>query len=75
MGRRSPFTKTHKRDAVFAVLSGRQTVSEVCREFGISAQTITRWRSSALDGMENALADTAVVSAVRWSPRRLHPWR
>ena len=37
MGRRSPFTKTQKRDAVLAVLSGKQTVSEVCRELGESA--------------------------------------
>ena len=57
MGRRSPFTKTQKRDAVLSVLAGRQTVSEVCRELGISAQTFARWRSSALDGMENTLAD------------------
>jgi transposase-like protein len=57
MGRRSPFTKTQKRDAVLAVLSGRQTVSEVCRELGISAQTFARWRSAALDGMEEALSD------------------
>jgi transposase-like protein len=57
MGRRSPFTKTQKRDAVLAVLAGKQTVSEVCRELGISAQTFTRWRSAALTGLEDALAD------------------
>ena len=57
MGRRSPFTKTQKRDAVLAVLSGKQTVSEVYRELGISAQTFARWRASALEGMEAALAD------------------
>lgn len=57
MGRRSPFTKTQKRDAVLAVLAGKQTVSEVCRELGISAQTFARWREQALLGMEDALAD------------------
>lgn len=57
MGRRSPFTKTQKTDAVLAVLSGKQTVSEVCREFGIFASTFARWRSAALAGMEDALAD------------------
>lgn len=59
MGRRSPFTKTQKRDAVLAVLSGKQTVSEVCRELGISAQTFARWCEQALAGMEDALADKA----------------
>ncbi len=57
MGRRSPFTKAQKRDAVLAVLAGKQTVSEVCRELGISAQTFARWREQALAGMEDALAD------------------
>lgn len=57
MGRRSPFTKTQKRDAVLSVLTQRQTVSEVCRELGISAQTFARWREQALAGMEDALAD------------------
>lgn len=57
MGRRSPFTKTQKRDAVLAVLAGKATVSEVCRELGISAQTFARWREQALAGMEDALAD------------------
>ena len=57
MGRRSPFTKTQKRDAVLSVLTERQTVSEVCRELGISAQTFARWREQALAGMEDALAD------------------
>lgn len=57
MGRRSPFTKTQKRDAVLAVLSGKQTVSEVCRELGISASTFVRWREQALAGLEDALAD------------------
>jgi len=57
MGRRSPFRKTQKRGAVLAVLSGRQTVSEVCRELGISAQTFACWREQALAGTEDALAD------------------
>lgn len=34
MGRRPSFTKTQKRDAVLALLAGKQTVSEVCRELG-----------------------------------------
>ena len=57
MGRGSRFTKTQKTEAVLAVIGGKQTVSEVRREFGISAQTFTRWRSVALAGMEGALAD------------------
>jgi transposase-like protein len=37
VGRRSPFTPAEKRDAVLAVLSRQETISEVCRGKGISA--------------------------------------
>lgn len=59
MGRRSPFTPAEKRDAVLAVLTKRKTISEVCRDKGISAQTFARWREQALEGMAEALADKA----------------
>jgi transposase-like protein len=36
MGRRSEFTPAQKRYAVLAVLTKRRTVSEVCRELGVS---------------------------------------
>jgi transposase-like protein len=59
MGRRSPFTPAEKRDAVLAVLTKRKTISEVCRDKGISAQTFARWREQAMEGMAEALADKA----------------
>ena len=59
MGRRSQFTPAQKRDAVLAVLTKRKTGSEVCREYGITEQTLARWRADALAGMEAALADKA----------------
>jgi transposase-like protein len=59
MGRRSAFTPAEKRDAVLDVLSKRKTISEVCRDKGISAQTFARWREQALEGMTEALADKA----------------
>jgi transposase-like protein len=57
MGRRSHFTPAQKRDAVLGVLTKRKTVSETCRELGISEQTLARWREQAVEGMELALAD------------------
>lgn len=59
MGRRSAFPPAQKRDAVMAVLTKRKTISEVCRELGITGQTFARWRQQALEGMEAALADRA----------------
>ena len=57
MGRRSHFTPAQKRDAVLGVLTKRKTVSETCRELGVSEQTLARWREQAVEGMELALAD------------------
>jgi transposase-like protein len=59
MGRRSEFSPAQKRDAVLAVLTKRKTVSEVCREMGVSETSFVRWREKALTGMEQALADKA----------------
>ena len=59
MGRRSHFTPAQKRDAVLGVLTKRKTVSETCRELGVSEQTLARWRDQAVEGMELALADKA----------------
>ena len=57
MGRKSTFTAAQKRDAVMGVLTKRNTVSQTCRELGISETTFARWREQALEGMGAALAD------------------
>jgi transposase-like protein len=63
MGRRSQFTAAQKRQAVLSVLTKKRTVSETCRELGITGQTFARWREQALAGMEDALSDKADRSA------------
>lgn len=57
MGRKSMFTAAQKRDAVMGVISKRKTVSQTCRELGISETTFARWREQALAGMEVVLAE------------------
>jgi transposase-like protein len=44
MGRPSKYTAQQKLDAVLAVLSKRKTVSQVCRELGVSETGFARWR-------------------------------
>jgi transposase-like protein len=39
------------------MISRRQTVSETCRELGISETRFARWCEQALEGMDAALAD------------------
>lgn len=46
-----------------AVLAKRKTVSQVCRELGVSETGFARWRESALAGMELGLSGKAVASA------------
>jgi transposase-like protein len=55
MGRQSPFTAVQKRDAVLAVLSRRKTMSEVCRELGVSETSLNRWRELALEAIDEAM--------------------
>jgi transposase-like protein len=59
MGRRSRFTPAQKRDAVLAVLTKKKTVSEVCRELGVSETSFNRWREQALDAIDEAMKDKA----------------
>ena len=40
-------------------MSRQETISEVCRDKGISAQMFARWREQARDGMVDALAGKA----------------
>jgi transposase-like protein len=59
MGRRSRFTPAQKRDAVLAVLTKKKTVSEVCRELGVSETSFNRWREQALEAIDEAMRDKA----------------
>jgi transposase-like protein len=59
MGRRSRFTPAQKRDAVLAVLTRKKTVSEVCRELGVSETSFNRWREQALEAIDEAMRDEA----------------
>ena len=41
------------------MLTKRKTVSEVCRELGVSETSFARWREKALAAMEDARGDKA----------------
>lgn len=83
MGRKSTFTAAQKRDAVMGVLTMRKTVSQTCRELGISETTFARWREQAVAGMEAALADKGsrdsredlLASSCRKPSARSGSWR
>ena len=60
-GRRS---KEEKRQAVLALLSGKASVDQLARQYGVSAETITGWRDRALVGIDEVLA-SGEASSVR----------
>jgi transposase-like protein len=49
------YTATEKCQAVLAVWTERRTVSEICREMGITWSHLSQWQDKALAGMVRAL--------------------
>jgi len=52
MGKRRSFTAEFKVQRVLAVISGRQSAAEVCREYQLHPQVLGRWKS---EFQENAV--------------------
>ena len=52
-GRRSV---AEKRQAVLSLLSGKASVDQLARQYGVSAETVVGWRDQALVGIEEVLA-------------------
>jgi transposase-like protein len=57
MGKRSELTAAQRRDAVLALLRREEPASRLARRFGVSEQTLYRWRDEFLAGGEAALAN------------------
>ncbi len=56
MPRRSELTVEQRREAVLALLRKEEPATQVARRFGVSEQTLCRWRDEFLAGGEAALA-------------------
>ena len=59
-GRRSA---KERRDAVLAMLSGKSSVDQIAKSFGVHAKTVEGWREDALDGISEALKKGSGKSA------------
>jgi transposase-like protein len=59
-GRRSAEERTR---AVLELLSGKATVDQLARRFGVYAETVERWREIALQSIEGALRQGSARSA------------
>ena len=57
MGKRSELTATQRREAVLVLLRREEPAATVARRFGVSEQTLYRWRDEFLAGGEAALAN------------------
>ena len=56
-GRPGRRTAAAKQEAVLKLLSGRASVDQLAREYGVYPQTVEEWRAAALAGLEKGLAD------------------
>ena len=65
MPRRSELTVSQRRDAVLALLRREEPAVQLARRFGVSEQTLYRWRDEFLAAGEVALANGKNGSASR----------
>lgn len=56
MPRRSELTVEQRREAVLALLRREEPVAQLARRYGVSEQTLHRWRDEFIAGGEAALA-------------------
>jgi transposase-like protein len=73
IGKRSRFSPPQNQEAVLAVMGKHSTISEVCRELGITKQTFNRWRKLAIEGMEAALQERAIGAIRRQNSKQRCP--
>ena len=57
MGKRSELTAAQRREAVLVLLRREEPAAKVARRFGVSEQTLYRWRDEFLAGGEAAWAN------------------
>ena len=55
MGRRSDLSVPQRREAVLALLRREEPVAQLARRYGVSEQTLHRWRDEFLAAWEAAL--------------------
>jgi transposase-like protein len=54
-GRPGRRTAEERTQAVLQLLAGKASIDQLALRFGVQAETIERWRSQALEGIETAL--------------------
>ena len=57
MGKRSDLSIPHRREVVLMLLRREEPAAKLARRFGVSEQTLYRWRDEFLAGGEAALAN------------------
>jgi transposase len=59
MAQRRRFTAKFKTQVILALLTGRRSIAQICREHDLKEQVVTRWRAVFLDRAESLFrADT-----------------
>lgn len=71
MPRRSELSVEQRRDAVLALLRKEEPGAQLARRFGVSEQTLYRWRDEFVSGGEAALAGSKNGSAAQSREKEL----
>lgn len=51
------YSADEKLAVVMTMLKGEKSVSQICKEYGVSDAMAYRWRDEALEGMKDGLSD------------------
>lgn len=54
-GRPGRRTVAERREAVLALLSGKASVDQIARKYGVLSETVEKWREQAVAGIEEVL--------------------
>ncbi len=65
MGKRSNVTVTQRREVVLALLRREEPMAKLARRYGVSEQTLARWRDDFLAGGDASLAAPGGAKDVR----------
>ena len=63
MGKRSELSVAQRREAVLALLRREESCAKLARRYGVSEQTLSRWRDDFLAGGEQNLASKTSAKA------------
>ena len=70
MGHGKKWSSEEKKLVVLELISGKKSVSQVCKERGVSESLVYRWRDQALKAIDGAFAGNGKTAAQTFESER-----